>query len=448
MRTALLLEKYLGAQNWKALSRSREGFFSGAFWSIAGAVFSRSLAIISTIAVARLLDVGRFGEYGLIQSTIATLGIFSGLALNVTATKYVASLRFEDKERVGKILALLWVITLIFSTAVSVLILGFAPVLAAKVLNAKHLATSLIPAAALVFFGAVSALQAGALAGFGEFKTIARTNLLSGVFAFPCIVGGAALWGLNGAILGLLSGMIMNWWLNRHALIRAMERDQIKPIFSSCWTERKIIWEFSLPGLLSCLVVSPVTWYANVLLVNQHNGFAAMGIFNAALQWQSVILFIPASLLSPLLSKLSGESNKNDSNYWKTVNVAFWINGIFAGLAVLAVSCGSYYIMSSYGKAFAGGWPVLVMLCLAGFFIAIIGVVGQIVASSASMWTMFRLNLAWGIIFLFMVLLLVDKHNEYGLAASYLVSYAIHFVVTLVVYANIKRRSLAIVCCG
>lgn len=442
MGTTLILEKYLGVKSWKEITRAEKGFFSGAFWSISGAIFSRVLAIIASIAVARLLDVGRFGEYGLIQSTIATLGIFSGLALNVTATRYVASLRYEDRVKTGKVLALLFLITLIFSTVVCASIIVFASALATNVLNARHLATLFTPASGLVFFGALSALQSGALAGFGEFKSIARTNLLSGIVAFPCVVGGAAVMGLNGAILGLLAGVVTNWWLSRRALGRAMERDQVAFIYRDCWTESKVIWEFSLPGLLSCLVVSPVIWYANVLLVNQQDGYAAMGIFNAALQWQNMILFIPASLSSLLLSKLSGEYSEKNSNYWKTVKIGFWVNGIFAGLAVVAVSCGAYYIMASYGQAFTSGWPVLIMLAVAAFFMAIIGVVGQIIASSASMWTVFRLNLFWGIMFVCFSSVFVKKYYATGLALSYVLSYAIHFVITIVAYARIKKRHL------
>lgn len=96
--------------------------------------------------------------------------------------------------------------------------------------------------------------------------------------------------------------------------------------------------------------------------------------------------------------------------------------------------------MASYGKAFADGWLVLVTLSVTGFFISIIGVVGQIVASCASMWTMFRLNLVWSVIFVFMSALLIKKYNEYGLAAAYFISYGIHFMITLVVYAMIKKK--------
>src|ERR1022692_3038167 len=42
----------------------------------------------------------------MIQSTVGMLGIFAGLGLGITATKYVAELRSHDPERAGRIIAL------------------------------------------------------------------------------------------------------------------------------------------------------------------------------------------------------------------------------------------------------------------------------------------------------------------------------------------------------
>ena len=84
----------------------RARFTTAAFWSIAGAVVSRGCVLLASIACARLLGKTGFGELGMIQSTVGVFGIFAGLGLGLTATKFVSEFRDSDPERVGQILGL------------------------------------------------------------------------------------------------------------------------------------------------------------------------------------------------------------------------------------------------------------------------------------------------------------------------------------------------------
>ncbi len=62
----------------------------------------------------------------------------------------------------------------------------------------------------MLLLGALNGAQTGALAGFEEFRTIARINLLAGLANFPLIVTGVYLAGLRGAIVALVVSMGVN----------------------------------------------------------------------------------------------------------------------------------------------------------------------------------------------------------------------------------------------
>jgi O-antigen/teichoic acid export membrane protein len=79
----------------------------GVFWSMAGAMISRGLMLVATVAVARLLGKTGYGELGMIQSTVGMFGVFAGFGLGLTATKHVAELRQSDPIRAGRILGAL-----------------------------------------------------------------------------------------------------------------------------------------------------------------------------------------------------------------------------------------------------------------------------------------------------------------------------------------------------
>jgi len=78
----------------------------GVFWSMAGAVISRSLMLAATVLVARMLGKTGFGELGMIRTTVGMFGVFAGFGLGLTATKHVAEFRRSDPDRAGRIIGL------------------------------------------------------------------------------------------------------------------------------------------------------------------------------------------------------------------------------------------------------------------------------------------------------------------------------------------------------
>ena len=76
----------------------------GVFWSMAGAVISRGLGIVSSVVVARTLGKVGFGELGIIHSTVMMFQLFAGFGLGLTATKYVAEYRGTDPQKAGRII--------------------------------------------------------------------------------------------------------------------------------------------------------------------------------------------------------------------------------------------------------------------------------------------------------------------------------------------------------
>lgn len=404
-------------------------FAKGAFWSIFGAVLSRGLALLSSILVARILGHTVFGELGMILSTVGTAGTFAGLGLGMASTKYVANLRQSAPERAGKILALSSLVSIVTASIAGIVLISGSSLFARQILHAPHLALPLGIAAGLVFFSVLNGVQTGALSGFEAFQAIAKTNLVAGISSFPLTLLGAWLWGVSGAVFGMVMSMAVNWGLNNRALRVACRDSNVPYIFRGCWSERLVLWKFAFPAALSGYLTAPIMWYSNYLLVNRPQGYAEMGVFSAAQQWQAAILFLPVSLAPMVLSIMSNtHGDKNTFKYWTMVKVSFGINAVIAGTAAVCVSLMSPYIMAAYGQAFSDGWLVLVLLSLTAIFVAVNNVIGQVIASSASMWWGFCLNILWALSFTIFSLLWVKQYGAIGLASSYVASYMCHLI--------------------
>ena len=402
----------------------RQRFALGVFWSLAGAVASRGFLLAASVVCARFLGKEGFGALGMIQSTAGTFGVFAGLGLGLTATKYLAEFRRQDPVRAGRILALSAVAALVSGLAMSMLLIFFAPYIAQRVLASPQLAAPLAIGSGLVLFGALNGAQTGALAGLEAFRTIARVNLMAGVASFPVIVFGVWRGGLQGAVWGLVAALAINWILNNHALRQECDKADITYHFASCHREWNILHRFSLPAFLASAMVAPAIWACNALLVRQPYGYAELGIYTAADRWRLLILFVPSSAFAtalPVLSNLYGESDS--LGFRKVFRDNLRLNISLTFVAAVLIAALAAPIMAIYGSSFRGGREVLMLLAFCAVPEALNTMLGQPLIASQRMWWRFAFDLLLVVTLVGLAWVLIPKWGARGLAASYGTAY-------------------------
>ncbi len=404
----------------------RERFARGVFWAMAGTATAQALNLLSSILVARLLGKAVFGGLGMILSTVGMFGTLAGLGLGLTGTKYIAEFRASDPERAGRIIGMAGVTAFISGILISGILFGIAPYLAARTLSAPALGLELRISCGMLLFSAMNGNQIGALAGFEAFKTIAKVNLLQGFLNFPLLVGGAYWGGLPGIVAAYTATSALAFLINRQALRWECRRAKVPIVYSNLGRELPILWKFSLPALLSGIMVSPVMWLANTFLVNQPNGYQEMGIFSAANQWRVSLLFIPTVLgqvVMPMMSNTLGAGARSSAR--KLLLVSILTNFVVIVLPAIIIGILSPWIMSQYGEGFRQGWPVLIMCLIYAGVLAVLTPVGNIIAASGRMWVGLFMNLGWATALLVSVSLLIER-GALGLASSYAIAYAAH----------------------
>jgi len=412
----------------------------GTFWSIGGAIICKALTLASSVVLARILGKAGFGKFGLIIGTVATFQVLANLGLSATANKHVAEFRKTDPQRAGRILALSGLVSVVAGISLAVGLAVWAPQLAAGVLNAPELAGPLRIASLLIFFSAAGGTLVGALSGFEAFKKIAQINLTAGVLGFPVMLAGVFYWGLSGALWAVAFSAALNLLLQVWTLRDQAGRAGMCIDFRGCGREWKVLWGFSLPALLAAMVITPVQWGCTVLLVNQHDGYAQMGLYNAAFQWRTAIMFLPVALGNMSLSVLASlHGTREWSRYRKALRYAVAVN-----LALVAVPAGlvmifSPQIMRMYGGAFTSGWPVLLIMVASTLLHAPVSVMNQALASTGRMWTVLGFNLLYAAVLAGATLLAIHL-LAMGLACAILVAYAAQFAALLAFMRIVRRR--------
>jgi len=415
---------------------------NGIFWSFIGSITYQGLTLLATIPVARLLGPSGYGELGIIQSTLMTFMVFSGSSLGQTATKYVAELRGRNPERVGRIIGLTSTVGLIISALLGLVLYTTAPYLSARVLHAPHLSFALRLAALVLIFKGVNGAQLGVLAGYEAFDSIAKINFLSGLLMLPSLTIGAYLGGVNGAVVSLAMVSFFTVLVTEKSIRGVTEQEGIAILYRNSLREWRVLPVFYFPTVLSGLIVLPVTWVANALLVNQAGGFVEMGIFNVANQWRSAVQFLPAIIAQPalpLLSSLYGENAIGDFKRVLRMNLILALASSFVPAIVIIIA--AKWIMQMYGPDFLQGATVLSIMVLTTVFSSTAAVIGTAISSVGKRWHGTALNFIWALVFLISTLMFI-RYGAIGLASAFMISYFIHTITSILYILLFFKSSL------
>ena len=399
----------------------------GAFWSTVGGVVSRIFTVVAAIIVARLVGKEGYGEIGMVQSTVGMFGVFAGFGLGSTATKYIAEFRRKDPEKTGRISSLTLVFSLLSSAALSLICLAASPWLARSTLNRPGLISLLAPGSILLFMSTLGGVLTSALSGYEAFRKIAKINVIQGAAAPVIALPLVWYFGTGGAIASYTVNSALGVIMCARALKHEAGRHNSPIRFDgSIWREWPIIWRFAFPAMASGLIVMPAAWITNVILVNRPGGYGQFGIFSAANQWRTAIIFLPNLLRAAVLPVLSESHGRDKEDFKRAIILdlrATWV--IALPLTVIVITMGKP-LAALFGRQFHGAAPVIAVLMISVFLNVVNGAVGAALAGSGRMWTGMFMNVGWAVALILSSLLLVPRMGAMGLAAAYLAAYLLH----------------------
>lgn len=416
---------------------------SGAFWSLLGGVTSRLFAIVSSILVARLLGKVGFGEFGMVQSTMGMFGVLAGFGLGSTATKYVAQYRRSDPARAAQISNLTLLASLASAASLAAACALISPWLAAGTLHRPGLASLLQAGSLLLVCSTLNSVMLGILAGFEAFQRVARINIWQGIVAPLTAVPLVLAFGVAGAVASLTVNAALGMLLCSVALRSLYKEYSMTASYDlSLWRQWPVLWRFALPALLSGLMVAPVTWLTNLILV-ERAGYGELGLFNAANQWRAIVLLLPGLLASVMLPVLSDAHGQESADFTRAValNVqATWVVCLPLTVTVMVLN---RPLATLFGRAFHGSAPVMALIMVSCFLTVVNATVGTALAASGKMWTGMAMNLAWAMALVAGAYLLIPPLGALGLAAAYLLAYLLHTVWQML-YLEIKLAPSAV----
>jgi O-antigen/teichoic acid export membrane protein len=409
--------------------------FRGSIWSVIAAMGARASSLIAIILTAHYLDTSAFGMLGLIQTTVFMSGVFAGTGTGIAAMKLVAEYREVNKSAAAEVIVSSLSMTAVMAAAFGSALYILSPWIATTLLEQPNIIRPLQVGALLLPLTALNMTQNGVLAGFEVFRLLAAANLLAGLIALPVLLLAAVTGELVVVVGGLTLAMLLNCVIFHLAILRAARQRGIDLSFSpSALRIRPALWKLALPAVLFSMLTAPTDWACFAILATTEDGFAKLGVFNAANQWFNVCRFVAQNLSIPLIPILAhvgiqqGEGSANRIR--KVIRQGLKINLL---VVIPVISLGmliSPWIMQLYGPEYRSHWPtLLLLLACAGVFTVQMPVLRALHATGR-IWTTFALNLLWSFSYVVATLWLVGDGSR-GLATARLLSYTLYAAATL-----------------
>ena len=402
----------------------------GVSWNLAGTASTQGATFLVNIILANLWGLRTFGEYAIVQSTVATVVYVTQLGTAYTAIRQLAESRTADPEQAGRLLGLCAVVAGVMATLAAVGLFAAAPWIASRALGGPGLSGPLMVGALVLAPAIMNGFMNAAMAGLEGYPALGKIGIVVGVVYVWACLGGAWLGGLSGAIAGVALSALLQSIILARALVAEASRQQLTFRFRDIWQETSLLVQYAIPASLSGGIALPAIWLSNAFLVRQPGGYDQMALFAAANSFRVASQFVPSMVNNVGVSVLSNQLGADDRPRYHRV---YWANlgtvGSIVGLGTIVLAIFGRMALGLFGEGFDRGYAVLVILMIAAFLETLCTATAQPLQRRERVWTMFfGVILPCHCVLVLAAWLLAPAYGAFGVASAYVAGWSLALV--------------------
>lgn len=385
-------------------------------------------SIIRNKAMALILGPEGVGLMA-IYSSIADIGqAVAGLGVQSSGVRQIAeAVGTGDDEKIARTAFILQRISIVLGIAGALLLAALAFPVSRFTFGDHQHATSVAFLSLAIFFRLASAGQTAMIQGMREISILARINLLTAFFATVVTIPLVYFFGFEGVAPSLVAiaavTLFISWWYSRSMPQSATNVSALQ--FKQELRELlKLGLVFMASGFLTL-----ASAYAVRLIVLQHGGIVAAGLYQAAWALGSLyagfILQAMGTDFYPRLTAIAGDHAACN----RLVNEQARVSILLAGPGVLATLTFAPLVMRLfYSPEFYGAADLLRWICLGMLLRIIAWPMGFIVLAKGEQAIFFWTEVAATVVHIGLAWLLVLQFGITGSAAAFFGLYLWHSI--------------------
>jgi O-antigen/teichoic acid export membrane protein len=397
-----------------------------------GFLFLNLISLVSNALITRYLGSGQYGLFVLLTRILEILTIISSLGFSNTIVRYVASYFSRgDYQRVKGTVFYSLKMVLIFSIFLAAAIILFSQTISERLFDTSELSRFFSILMLSLPFSVISMVYLSTLNGLKQVKHVVIIKNFINPVIYILMIGIVLFFdcGLNGMIwIYLLTGSFTA--MLAYSQVRSVffkKKTGIIPL-----TEKKKLWEFSLPMLFIQIFNSTIR-LVPIFIMGVYLPTSDIGIFNICLKIALIVSFSLEAfymIFAPVISELF---SKNDllmvENLYKTVTK--WIF-TFSLVVFFIIVLFPYSLLIVFGAEFITGTGILIIMAAGELINASVGLVGIVIMMSGRPKIILYNSILSFLIVSLLCVVLIPRYGAVGAALSVAVTVALINIIRLV----------------
>lgn len=416
------------------ISKDFKALIINSSWSLFGTIISRALMFFAWVYIANHFGKVINGEIGMLRSTINLFISFVGTGFGLTLTRYIPKYLENTNNKVNKIISASFFYSSIMAFSFSVILYFTAPYILKTFFNRSNLLYSLRISSVLLFLSIINGVLFGFLQGFEKFKELSIVNIVNGISLFVFLIFFSRFNSIDGVFVGFTLSILLTSIISIFYVSKILKSNNIR-LTMDFKSELSIFYAFTIPAILSGLMVVPFKWVLDTMLVNSKNGYMAMGLFTALFLFHTLLLMTVNTLNAPLITIMS--KTDRDAKIDKLNILIPWSMGI--------VITTPFFIFPEllgalFGKSYIGDihfTSTTILILITTVFVLFKNGLSRIMIVNNLMWLSFFSNLLWGIV-LITTFYITGYKNAIGISLSYTLAYTINILIIIPIYLQKK----------
>jgi O-antigen/teichoic acid export membrane protein len=347
----------------------------GGFFLFSGAALASIILAISAVLMGRFLGPELYGQYNLVLVIPTILVLLTDMGMNTGVTKFIASLRAENKEeRIPAVIRYSLFFRLSIGTILSILSICFASYFA-LIINRPDFTFYIQLASLSVIFQVAFTNSNSAFVGLDKSEYSALNSTIRAVMTTMLQISLVLFsFSISGALIGFVGGFIFSAAIGTILLFKFLKPKK-KSLKHSTDENRHVLMllaRYGMPVYISVILIGFIPLYQQIVLAFFSSDIA-IGNFRAAYNFATLLTVISTSIttaLLPAFSKLESANSEMISRFFNKANK--YTSIIIVPTTVFIIIFSKPIVALLYGTTYTSAVLFLSLSCSA-FLLSIIG---------------------------------------------------------------------------
>jgi O-antigen/teichoic acid export membrane protein len=386
------------------------------YFFVQGSTFFLNLFLIRTY------NKDAYGTYAMILNTVILIGGIADFGMGSVASKFIAELNNNHKQRAKNILKLALYISVISSIIISLSFFLLHEHITKLLFGNSIFKDEVIISSLIILFFTLNTTLTGVLVGLGFFSQLAKISAIGGIayLLLPLLLNSSL--GIFGILLGVslsyfLQVLLMYMLVFRTGLLKSGTGQGFQ-----LYSEINLLYKYALPGTIGGVSAVFALWLLQYNLLQSYGGTKLIAEFNVAFSIKNIVLIVPAIVNTVSLNFLNGILGKEKKSYKNAFKLSNYTTIFSTIVLAIIFSFFSNYILQLFGKQYEGSKWSLFILLIATIPEAITISRSQILTSENKVWkSFFFINIPRDI-FIIIILgsILISSYGIIGACMTYL----------------------------